>query len=617
MRQSCLLLLFASLLLLPPAQALAYIELHSEGGFLFDFSDVSDFDPAGSLSNGSIDAYDGCYNLSVAGTLYDPSSGSVTRSLSDRQLEYPPQEIAGLTVWRIVYVPESSGNWARYLEVLENTGSTDISTTVRITGNFGSDGSTVVPGTSSGDTVVSTDDIWFATDDSSDGGGDPSLAHVVGGESTPFPPSVLSLSSDSLTYEWNVTVPAGGRVAILHYAIQTGNREASMEEARRLVMGPDDAFVGLDDYLEAIKNWQLAVPGAPRVRFSSPYSAEEGEEIVIEVSVEDLEGDDVTFSWDLDNDGTFGEAVGMTHYTVPAGTTDGPSTLRVGVEASDSAGNVVQRYRTVAITNVAPTITSQPPLATNVGSEYRYQFEVEDPAGDADPPEFTLVKGPARMSFASGNVLTWMPTDADVTSVGETISVEVLVSDGDGGTATQKWELSVSPNRIPTTPVPVYPTNRIVIAESKPRLVVENAQDLDLDDLTYFFEIDTVETFDSPDIRESGPIEETPGLTVWQLDEPLEVNRLYYWRVWANDGTVDSAYGMGSFMLVREPGAPLPDAGVPVQNDAGQLTADAGVSETPEGGGGCSVGGANNSSPLGLFVMLSALGIVLARRRTR
>src|SRR5690606_34986034 len=163
--------------------------------------DVSDFSAVGSMSNGSSDAYDTCYTLTVGGTVYDPPSGAATMSLSGRQLELPAQTIAGLNVRRLAWVPATGGDFARYLEVLENTGSSAITTTVLISGNLGSDTGTSVVGSSSGDLLATTADQWFATDDASDGSGDPSLAHVFSGTSSSITPTNVSSSGDNIQYQ--------------------------------------------------------------------------------------------------------------------------------------------------------------------------------------------------------------------------------------------------------------------------------------------------------------------------------------------------------------------------------------------------------------------------------
>ncbi|MCB9594160.1 MAG: hypothetical protein H6719_15620 [Sandaracinaceae bacterium] len=581
-------LLFVAALLGAPTGALAQINLMSAGGFLFDIEDATGFAP-GSLSNGSVDAYDGCYMLRVGGLDYAPF-GTSTMSLGGRQVDLPATPLAGLSVRRLVYVPATGGDYARYLEVLENTGASPISTTVEVYGNLGSDGSTVVTGSSSGDTVVSVADGWFSTDDT-DSSGDPSLAHVFSGSSASIDPTAVSLSTDNLSYMWSVTVPAGGRVVILHFAVQANDRAASMAEARRLVETPDDALAGADDYVDDIVNFGIAVPGAPRARFTSDFEADEGDEIVVDVAVEDPEGDSFTFSWDLDDDGVFGEMPGVTTVRVAAGTTDGPDAVRLGVEAMDSRGNRSQRYRTIRVVNVEPRITSTPPLSTSVGVDLRYQIEVDDPAGALDPPTFALVRGPTRMTVSDTGMLSWIATEADVTTAGETHVVEVSVDDGDEGLGTQRWELMVSPNHAPSPPIPAYPIDSIAILDPMPRLAAQNSEDADLDPLTYTFQLDAAETFDSPELQE-WTLPEMPGFTSVTLDAPLPLDRLYFWRVRSNDGTADSEWRATSFWVIYDPLLPPRDAGV----DAGDLPdAGVGIDAGMGGGGGCAAGGRSTS----------------------
>lgn len=593
-----------------PSSAVAQINLTSAGGFLFDIEDAFGFAP-GSLSNGTTDAYDSCYRLNVGGVEYS-SFGTRTMTLGGRQVEFPAEPMAGLMVRRLVYVPAAGGDYARYLEVLENTGASAVTTTVEVFGNLGSDGGTVITGSSSGDSLVSIADGWFATDDGIDAGGDPSLAHVFAGGSPAIEPSAVSLSTDNLSYSWSVTVPPGSRVVILHFAVQTRDRAASLAEARRLAEVPDDALMGIDDYVDDVANFGIAVPGAPRVRFTSDFEADEGDEIVVDVAIEDPEGDAFTFSWDLDDDGTFGEMPGATSVSIAAGTTDGPDAVRVGVEARDTGGNVASRYRTVRVVNVPPRITSAPPLIVSVGVDLRYQLTIDDPAGEADPPRYGLVRGPMRMSVSDAGLVSWVPTESDVTHPGDTPHVvEVSVDDGDEGMTTQRWELMVSPNHAPSPPIPAYPIDRIAILDPMPRLAVQNAEDQDLDPLTYTFQLDAAESFDSPDLLE-WTVPEMPGFTSVDVEAPLPLDRLYHWRVKANDGTTDSEWRQTSFWVIYDPLLPPRDAGVDAGDapDAGPPGVDAGMSG---GGGGCAAAPSRRPAPLLLAVAL--LGLVVRRRR--
>jgi MYXO-CTERM domain-containing protein len=526
--------------------------------------------------------------------------------------------MGGLNVKRIVYVPESGGDYARFLEVLDNPGTSAVTTTVAISGNLGSDGGTIITSTSSGDTSATTDDQWFATDDG--GGPDPALAHVFQGMSATITAESVSVSYDSIGYSWNVTVPAGGRIAIMHFAVMKPTQEDSWAEAMQLAEAPDDVLVGIDDYLDDIQNFSIATPGAPRVRFTGPFSSDEGSPVTLTVAVEDLEGDSFTYAWDVDGDGTFEEMPGESSYTVPEGTTDGPGAVRIGVSATDDAGNTTERYRTVNIQNVDPRITSHPPLTTSVGADLRYTIEVEDPAGAMDPPTFAVVEGPDRMVVSPEGVVQWTPADSDVTAIGTTLTVRVSVNDGDGGTTEQSWEMTVSPNHAPMPPIPAFPVDMLSIADETPRLATANAHDLDLDPLTYQFEIDTVDTFDSPDLRQSGALEETPGFTAWQIEDPLQLNRIYYWRVWASDGMADSEIRQTGFYLVRDPSLGPPDAG-PVDGgpstggDGGVLLPEPDAGTVPPSGG-CSVG-ASEGGGSAAWLLAGLAGLALAIRRRR
>jgi MYXO-CTERM domain-containing protein len=391
----------------------------------------------------------------------------------------------------------------------------------------------------------------------------------------------------------------------------------------------DTSAGGAGAYNAAIRNFAFAAdsasadPGAPEITLEGPTGVDEGSAAELSATFVDAEGDSFTFSWDLDDDGNFGENAGMNTYAIEAATTDGPSSRRVGIRAVDSAGHTSTRYRNLRVDNVAPQITSDPPLVTSVGVNLRYAVVATDPAGDSDPLTYTLVRGPERMSITPEGVVQWTPTDSDVTRADATVSIEVRVEDDDEGATTQAWELTVSPNRQPTPPVPVYPTGMVAIIDRMPRLAVSNSQDLDLDPLTYRFELDTEPTFDSPNRRESGTVAEGAGFTAWELSEPLDEDQVYYWRAWASDGTVDSEPREAVFYVVRDPSLPppdagRPDAGPPSGSDGGLIPGDdAGLGRS---GGGCSVSATGHargpvSSRLVTLLVLGAVALVLRRRR--
>lgn len=575
-------------------------DLTSSIGERFDFLDGlgGSRSSDGSMSDGGGDAYDGCYYLDVNGTRYNAPTGAAVLTMGGRQIEMPAVSIGTLSVRRIMYVPATGASYARYLEVIENGGSAATTATVTISGNLGSDFGTVLRSTSSGDTALTVADAWFNTDD----GGlyDPPLAHVLQGTSGAVRATSVSLVGDQMSYSYSVPVPAGGRAVIMHFAVQQTTSEAAQADARYLVDAPDDALLGADEWVDDIVNFGVSVAGAPRVTFDGPFAASEGEAITLAITVVDPEGATPTWSWDLDGDGTFGEMPGASTVTVTDGATDGPDSLRVGVEASDGT-NVAERYRVIAIANVAPTITSM--VTTNlvsVGQRWTYAVEAADPALAGDPLTYALTSGPDDMLISPEGVVTWTPDSTDVTTGDERVNVTITVDDGDGGTAEQNLALQVTPNRAPPGLMLLYP-NRITIADETPRLAVASTIDEDFDPLTYFFELDDQEDFSSP-LVSAGPLAEGPGFTALELTAPLDPG-VYHWRARAFDGAAEGEWRATQFTVVA-PFVPV-DAGD--EPDAGAGRPDAGASMV--GRGGCSAGRASDAGWLGLVAAFVALAL--------
>ncbi|MCS6858370.1 MAG: hypothetical protein NZM37_11710 [Sandaracinaceae bacterium] len=211
----------------------------------------------GAIIDGTSDAYDTCYLLEVDGVSYAPSD-PYTFSPDGRTVIFPEWlSPSGLVVQRLIYVPDSGGDWARFLDIFSNRGAAAIEATVRIHGNLGSDGSTRLIATSSGDFSLDPSDGWFVTDDV-DGSLDPSLGHVVQGlpaTSPLFPITQISLIGDNISFEYEISVPPGEQVAILTFAIQAPNQATAQAEAARLVNLPDEALVGIEEYLDVIGNF--------------------------------------------------------------------------------------------------------------------------------------------------------------------------------------------------------------------------------------------------------------------------------------------------------------------------------------------------------------------------
>ncbi|MCU7860803.1 MAG: hypothetical protein KZQ86_13455, partial [Candidatus Thiodiazotropha sp. (ex Lucinoma kastoroae)] len=103
-------------------------------------------------------------------------------------------------------------------------------------------------------------------------------------------------------------------------------------------------------------------------------------------------------------------------------------------------------------------------------------------------------------------------------------------------------------NEAPTTPVVQSPQDGAILTDTSTSLVVDNGVDPESDSLTYFFELDRLDTFDSADKQVSGVISEQPATTQWQVTGLTE-NVTYYWRAKASDGFADSEWVVASFTV--------------------------------------------------------------------
>jgi hypothetical protein len=164
-------------------------------------------------------------------------------------------QIAGLNVRRKVFVPRG-GYFARYLDILENPGAAPVTVTVNVRSGF-SDSSLRVIDTSSGDATMQAGvDAWAVIDDGSDADpfistSEPALAMVFGdlsaGAARPDVFGHETSGPNRLEAGWrSVTVPAGGRVTLMHFVAPQISRASARHAAERLSRLPPEALQSLD-----------------------------------------------------------------------------------------------------------------------------------------------------------------------------------------------------------------------------------------------------------------------------------------------------------------------------------------------------------------------------------
>jgi PKD repeat protein len=194
-------------------------------------------------------------------------------------------------------------------------------------------------------------------------------------------------------------------------------------------------------------NVQQVLPGAPVANPGSGYTVSEGGAIGLDGR--NSTGSSITFAWDLDGDGVFGETgvgasrgneTGSTPAFSAAGL-DGAGTFTVRLRVTDAFARVSTAVTSVAVTNVAPTITITAPTSVAVGQSATIQLTAADPGTDTvsrwrvrpgDGREFIVNAATANLSITyatTGNyTITVTATDEDG-SYSRTQAITVLAVD--------------------------------------------------------------------------------------------------------------------------------------------------------------------------------------------
>jgi len=183
-----------------------------------------------------------------------------------REVTIPGTGPDGLQVSRRVFVPRD-GYFARYLDVLHNPSAAPVTVDVRVdshfrfinevTGGFTFSREPRVVTTGDGNAVVEAGDRYAVIDDNRDldpflATNLPAAAVVFEGAGGPGPAALASYAIDfdaafgRMRARWDaVTVPAGGRVALLHFLVQQTGRDGAAASAERLASLPPEALAGL------------------------------------------------------------------------------------------------------------------------------------------------------------------------------------------------------------------------------------------------------------------------------------------------------------------------------------------------------------------------------------
>ena len=166
---------------------------------------------------------------------------------------------------------------------------------------------------------------------------------------------------------------------------------------------------------------------APTANISGPTTVAEGSQIGLTGSGNDPNGLPVTFSWDLNNDGSFETAGASTNFS---GLDDGTYTVRLRTLETGGAGLSTVVTRTLTVTNVAPvvTITGAPGGSITEGTVVSLgQTTTDAGAADTHTYAWSVTKNGNAYATGSGTGLSFTPDDNGV------YAVTVVATDDDGG----------------------------------------------------------------------------------------------------------------------------------------------------------------------------------------
>jgi hypothetical protein len=194
------------------------------------------------------------------------------------------------------------------------------------------------------------------------------------------------------------------------------------------------------------------------------------------------------------------------------------------------------------------------------GDRMTYSFFVYADAGMTQ-----LEASVAEMPAGIGGVTSWVVDPALADNAGHYWK---SVATDEHGAATETTGAAFfinMTNDAPSVPMVQFPPGGAEVAAPDVTVAVGNATDLDYDQLVYFFEMDTVPTFDNAGRFLSAIVPEGDGVTAWSLSG-LTDNTPYYWRARASDGLAYSAWTTSAFftnsandppstVVVRNPGA--------------------------------------------------------------
>ncbi|MEZ6127960.1 MAG: Calx-beta domain-containing protein [Planctomycetaceae bacterium] len=177
---------------------------------------------------------------------------------------------------------------------------------------------------------------------------------------------------------------------------------------------------------------------APIADAGGPYVVNEGSEVTLNASgssdAQDADSN-LTFEWDLDGDGQFDDAIGITTTFTAL---DGPAIQSVGLRVTDSGGLFSTTSADITVNNVAPTVVATNAFVTAEEGTTATNSGVFDDVGD------DVVTITASIGSVTQGVGTWNWSYDTTDGPDNSGPVTITATDSDGATATVAFDLTVT-----------------------------------------------------------------------------------------------------------------------------------------------------------------------------
>jgi hypothetical protein len=327
---------------------------------------------------------------------------------------------------------------------------------------------------------------------------------------------------------------------------------------------------------------RLAFMAAPLVVAGGPYVVPEGGSVTLQGSAVDPDGDTLTYRWDLDGDGVFGEAVtargderGPTPTFLATGL-DGPTSRTVRLRATDSSGLVGEDTTIVNIENAPPTIVSFNVLdASSEGRLVSFAALANDPAGSLDTLTYTWT---VTHPDGSTSTLTGSRPGFRFGRDGSYL-VQLVASDEDGGSSAPQTGTVVVANQAPAA----FPGGPYSVGQDGTLTLAGSGFDPGGPDepLTFVWDLDSDNVYGETGAAAARGDETGPTPTFSAIGLRAQIVHLVSLRVIDEDGASQTRTVGISITAANR--IPVADAGGPYQVEAGSnLSVDARGSFDPD-----------------------------------